>query len=212
METSGTHEPEDAPRRHLLNPLFYAQTLALALVIALFALLVWKVVHDSSGAGLVAAIKRGDEPAAPVFDLPLIWNRPATWPKRARPALADSRVSLTELAGTPVVLNFWASWCIPCEEEAPFLAAAARAHRRDVAFLGLDIQDLTPDARRFLQRLDVPYPSVRDGSDRTSSAYGITGVPETYYIDGKSRIVAHSTGAVSRAELEPNIALLLGGK
>lgn len=186
--------------------------LALTLVVALFGLLVWKVVQGSSGAGLVAAIKRGDKPTAPAFDLPLIWNRRENWPKRVRPALVDGRVSLRELAGTPVVLNFWASWCIPCKREAPFLAAAARAHRRNVAFLGLDIQDLTPDARRFLERLAVPYPSVRDGSDRTLSAYGITGVPETYYIDGRSRIVAHSIGAVSRAELESNVALLLEEK
>ena len=210
MEAADAPEPEQKPRRRLFSPLFYAQTLALALVVSLLALLVWKVAFASSGAGLVAAIKRGDKPVAPAFDLPVIWDRPGAWPKRARSALADGRVSLTELAGTPVVLNFWASWCIPCKEEAPYLAAAARAYRRDLAFLGLDIQDLTPDARRFLDKLDVPYPSVRDGSARSYRAYGLTGVPETYYIDGRGRIVAHAIGAVSRRELERDISLLLG--
>lgn len=209
MAITDTPEQDQASRRRLVSPLFYAQTVALALVVSLLALLVWKVAFATSGAGLVAAIKRGDKPMAPSFDLPVIWDRRATWPKRVRPALADGRVSLTELAGTPVVLNFWASWCIPCKEEAPYLAAAARLHRRDVAFLGLDIQDLTSDARRFLERLDVPYPSVRDGSARSYTAYGLTGVPETYYIDGRGRIVAHAIGAVSRRELERDIALLL---
>ena len=134
------------------------------------------------------------------------------WPERVRPALADDRISLVELRGTPVVLNFWASWCIPCKEEAPHLAAAARAYRRNVAFLGLDIQDFVADARRFLDRLDVPYSSVRDSSSRRYGAYGLTGVPETYYIDARGRIVAHAVGAVSREELERDLILLLGSE
>jgi cytochrome c biogenesis protein CcmG/thiol:disulfide interchange protein DsbE len=73
------------------------------------------------------------------------------------------------------------------------------------------VQDLTGDARRFLEKLAVPYPSVRDGSDRAYSAYGLTGVPETYYIDAQGRIVAHVPGAVSRRELERDLRLLLGG-
>ena len=212
VTTSDPSEVEEAPRRRLLRPLGLAQLLALALVALLLALLVWKVVHGSSGASLVAAIERGDRPVAPAFDLPVIWGLPRAWPRRVRPALADGRVALAELRGTPVVLNFWASWCIPCKEEAPYLAAAAWAHRQNVAFLGLDIQDFVADARRFLDRLDVPYPSVRDGSPRSYGAYGLTGVPETYYIDARGRIVAHAVGAVSREELERDIALLLGGQ
>lgn len=65
-----------------------------------------------------------------------------------------------------------------------------------MAFLGLEIQDFTADARRFLDRLSVPYPSVRDGSPHTYGAYGLTGVPETYYIDQRGRIVAHAVGAL----------------
>jgi cytochrome c biogenesis protein CcmG, thiol:disulfide interchange protein DsbE len=202
---------EEASRGRRLRPLALAQLASLAFVAALLSLLVWTVARGSPGAGLVAAIERGDRPAAPSFDLPVIWNRPGIWPQRARLALADNRVRLGELGGTPVVLNFWASWCIPCKEEAPFLAAAARAHRREVAFLGIDIQDFTFDARRFLRRLGVPYPSVRETGDTTHRAYGLTGVPETYYIDGRGRIVGRATGAVSREELEREIAPLLAG-
>lgn len=204
--------PIEPVTRRPSRALVVAQAAAVLLVASLLALLVWKVVQESSGASLVAAIKRGERPPAPAFALPVIWDRPAVWPARVRPALADGRVALAELRGAPVVLNFWASWCIPCKEEAPFLAASARAHRREVAFLGIDIQDLTPDARRFLEELDVPYPSVRDGTDRTLSAYGLTGVPETYYIDARGRIAGHAVGAVSRAELERGIAPLLHGR
>ena len=199
-------------RKRRLRPLVLAQLLALSFVAALLGVLVWKVVHDSSGSGLVAAIKSGGDPPAPGFELPVIWDKRASWPAAVRPTLSDGRVTLAELRGTPVVLNFWASWCIPCKEEAPYLAAAASKYRTKVAFLGLDIQDFVQDARRFLDRLDVPYPSVRDGSGGSSSAYGLTGVPETYYIDGRGRIVAHAIGAVSREELERDIALLLGSQ
>lgn len=210
MATGDRHQSEAARPQRRLRPFLLVQLLAFAAVALLLSLLAWKVVRGSSGASLVAAIKRGENPVAPAFDLPVIWNRPHVWPRRARPALADGRISLAELQGTPLVLNFWASWCKPCKEEAPYLAASARAHRDDVAFLGLDIQDFTSDARRFLDGLDVPYSSVRDGSPDTYGAYGLTGVPETYYIDERGRIVAHSVGAVSRVELERNVAVLLG--
>ena len=203
---------DDASRRRRLRPLALAQLASLAFVAALLSLLVWTVARGSPGSGLVAAIARGDTPVAPSFDLPVIWDPPAIWPRRARPALADKHVRLEELRGTPVVLNFWASWCIPCKEEAPLLAASARAHRRDVAFLGVDMQDFTSDARRFLNKLDVPYPSVRETGNEVHTAYGLTGVPETYYIDGRRRIVAHATGAVSREELERDIAALLASE
>ena len=209
LDEPGDAAPGETPTRRLLRPLALAQALAVGLVLALLGLLAWKVVYGGEGTHLVAAIERGERPAAPAFSLPVIWSRPETWPARVRPALADGRVELDELRGTPVVLNFWASWCIPCKEEAPFLAAAARAHRRDVAFLGVDIQDFESDARDFLDELDVPYPSVRDGSPKTHTAYGLTGVPETYYIDGEGRIVEHAVGAVSRRELEAGIATLL---
>jgi cytochrome c biogenesis protein CcmG/thiol:disulfide interchange protein DsbE len=178
-------------------------------VAGLLGLLIWKVVAGSPGAGFVSAIKRGDKPAAPAFDLPVIWDRVGLWPPAIRGSVDDGRVSLAELRGYPVVLNFWASWCIPCKEEAPYLDAAARAHRGKVAFLGLDVQDLVPDARRFLDKLDVPYVSVRDGSPKSYTAYGLTGVPETYFIDARGRVVEHAIGALSRRELEASIAVLL---
>jgi cytochrome c biogenesis protein CcmG/thiol:disulfide interchange protein DsbE len=186
--------------RHLL------QLGALALVVGLLGLLVWKIAFDENGAVLVASVRAGKTPTAPSFDLPVLWERDETWPEELRLALGDGRVRLEELRGYAVVLNFWASWCVPCAKEAPALAASAKAHAGEVAFLGLDIQDFEADARRFLRRHDAPYVSVRDKGTRLYSVYGLTGIPETYYLDARGRVVAHSVGEVSRADLESGIA------
>jgi cytochrome c biogenesis protein CcmG/thiol:disulfide interchange protein DsbE len=115
------------------------------------------------------------------------------------------------LRGHPVVVNFWASWCIPCKKEAPLLAASARTHRGQVVFLGIDVQDFKSDARRFLRRFDTPYVSVRDGPGSTYGDYGLTGVPETYWLDARGRIVAHYAGQIDRDQLEEGIRLASGG-
>lgn len=201
--------PEETSGRRAIRPTHVAQAVAIVFVAGLLGLLIWKVVVGSPGAGFVSAIESGDKPPAPVFDLPVIWDRTGLWPVSVRDAADDGRVSLVELRGYPVVLNFWASWCIPCKEEAPYFAAAARAHRGKVAFLGLDVQDFVRDARHFLDRLDVPYASVRDGTPKSYSAYGLTGVPETYFIDTRGRVIDHALGAMSRRELEASIGVLL---
>lgn len=188
------------------------QLATVAAVAGLLSLLAWRLVAGSRGAELVSAVRAGKAPAAPAFELPAIWPRAETWPPSLRRALDDGQVALRELRGYPVVLNFWASWCVPCKAEAPILAASARAHAGKVAFLGIDVQDLASDARRFLRRHGANYPSARDGSGDVYSAYGLTGVPETYYLDRRGRIVAHSLGQLDRAELEEGIAQALAGR
>ena len=208
-ETPGgaTEIDRAGPRR--LRPKHLAQVVAIAVVIGLVGLLAWRVARGEAGGGFVAAIRAGERPIAPDFALPVIWERDETWPPQARRALADGTVALRELRGFPVVLNFWASWCIPCKEEAPELAAAARRYRGRVVFLGIDIQDFTTDARKFMDDVDAPYVSVRDGTSKTHSAYGITGVPETYYLDRNGRAAFHSIGAVSTDDLEVGIRAAL---
>ena len=163
-------------------------------------------------AGLVNAIASGKGPAAPAFDLEVLWRRTDTWPRPLTAALIDGRLATAELRGRPTVLNFWASWCIPCRQEAPILTASARAHAGKVVFVGIDVQDLTGDAKAFLREFDVPYVSVRDGSERTYRVYGLTGVPETYYLDTAGRIIAHTPGAITRASLEAGISQATSGR
>ena len=184
------------------------QGLSIGLVALLLGLLIWRVAFANGGGRLVDAVKHGKRPLAPAFRLDVIWPHDETWPPPLRRALDDHRVSLDELRGYPVVINFWASWCVPCKQEAPILNAAAKAHAGRVAFLGVDIQDLIPDAHTFLRELEVPYVSVRDKGPRTFTRYGLTGVPETYYLDRRGRIVGHSIGAVSRRQLAEQLARL----
>jgi len=182
---------------------------AVGLVVALLGLLVWDMVATGSGASFVSKIKEGKRPLAPAFAVPVLWDQHATWPAALRSRLDDGRLALTELRGFPVVLNFWASWSIPCREEAPAFRAMAKRYAGRVVFLGMDIQDLKSSARRFLGRYHVNYVSVRDGSDSVYTAYGLTGVPETFFLDRRGKAIGHSVGAVSKRELEQNVRALL---
>lgn len=190
------------------------QVVALAIVAGLLTLLVWRVVTDRRGDQLVRELRAGKKVAAPQFTLPVIWALAETWPKDAQRALSDGRLSASELRGHSVVINFWASWCVPCKNEAPLLAASARAHAGNVAFLGIDVQDFASDARRFLKRFDTPYVSVQAGGDTSGvyDEYGLTGLPATYWLDGHGRIVARHAGEISRRQLENGIDATLRTK
>jgi cytochrome c biogenesis protein CcmG, thiol:disulfide interchange protein DsbE len=183
----------------------------LSMVVGLFALLVWATFSAGRGNSLVARIAAGEAPPAPPLSLEVLWPRAETWPVAARRQLSDQRIDLGDLRGRPVVVNFWASWCIPCRDEAPILNASARAHTGEVIFLGINVQDLKSDALAFSREFDTPYVSVRDRGNGTYEDYGLTGVPETYYLDAAGRIVEHTPGAVSRASLEQGIAQAMAG-
>ena len=206
-------EPTDPqPEVHRRSPLSLALMLvSLALVFGLLGLLVYRVAQGNPGKGLVASIRDGEKPMAPELRTKMLWAHTETWDASARQALTDDQVSLIELRGKPVVLNFWASWCIPCAHEAPRLAASARAHRGRVVFLGVDVKDFSSDARKFLRRYRVNYVSVRDGGSSTYDAYGLTGLPESYFLDATGRILAHKIGEISRQELEHEIGQILEG-
>jgi len=103
--------------------------LSLALVAALFAVLVVRLTESDPGPGFVSAVRAGSKPAAPPFDLPVIWPSAETWPAQLRPGVGRGKVSLSDLRGFPTVLNFWASWCTACGAEARQLARTARADR-----------------------------------------------------------------------------------
>jgi cytochrome c biogenesis protein CcmG/thiol:disulfide interchange protein DsbE len=139
-------------------------------------------------------------------------------PLVARPAPAFSlarlegggALSLADLEGKVVVLNFWASWCYPaCYEEAPVLEATWRRWRdRGVVFVGVNMQDTDERAREFVRRFEYTFPNVVDRDGRTVIDYGVYGVPETFVIDREGRIATKIVGAVTPAGLEETLRAL----
>jgi thiol-disulfide isomerase/thioredoxin len=116
-------------------------------------------------------------------------------------------LSLDDYAGQVVVVNVWGSWCAPCRAEAPMLAEAARdLEKDDVAFLGIDSRDLNEtQARAFVRRFDIPYPSIYDQQGRTLLAFRGTlvpsSVPATVIIDREGRVAASVLGEITRTTL-----------
>ena len=116
-------------------------------------------------------------------------------------------LSLDDFAGQVVVVNVWGSWCAPCRAEAPMLAEAARdLEKDDVAFLGIDSRDLNEtQARAFVRRFEIPYPSIYDQQGRTLLAFRGTlvpsSVPATVIIDREGRVAASVLGEITRTTL-----------
>jgi cytochrome c biogenesis protein CcmG, thiol:disulfide interchange protein DsbE len=163
-----------------------AQGVAIGLVALLFLLLLWALLTDEGG-GLADAASRGDRPEAPTFTLERLDE--------------EGELALESLRGRAVVVNFWASWCGPCKEEAPHLEEVWREHRdRGLVVLGLDSKDFRKDANRFVRRFDWTFPVVFDGPGDVSERYGVTGYPETFVIDREGRVVDAIVGAVDSEE------------
>ena len=120
-------------------------------------------------------------------------------------------ISLASLRGKPVVINFWASWCDPCRAEAPEFARTAKSYGSRVHFLGMAILDGRDAGLAYMAKYKVPYPSVRDVRGETSKDYGVTGVPETVFIDARGVIVAHYIGAFKNGQLGPVVRDLIAG-
>jgi len=169
-----------------------AQVVALGVVLGLLGLLVWKIVNQEKST-IPQQVAENKHPRAPAFDLPRLDS--------------SGNLSLASLKGKAVVLNFWASWCAPCRDEAATLERAwGRYRRHGVVVLGVDQQDLSSDARAFAKKHGMTYPLVRDGPGHVVAKYGLTGVPETFFVNRRGKIVGkHIEGRVSERELAEGI-------
>jgi cytochrome c biogenesis protein CcmG, thiol:disulfide interchange protein DsbE len=203
---------ERTPKR----PLRYAGRLAVLVTLGLFvALLVYGLLSKPADTTIDSSLAEAKAPPAPGFTLEVL-EKGSPGPRlkrRLEAAVADRELALDELRGAPVVLNFWASWCPPCRTEAPRLERSWRGSRgRGVVFLGLDMQDLTGDAREFIREFRISYPNVRDPGDEVARGWGVTGLPETFFVSPRGRVVAHVIGAISVRQLEEGIAAAVDGR
>ena len=125
-------------------------------------------------------------------------------------ALDGSPMNLSDYRGQVVVLNFFASWCAPCRQEAADLEQAWRTYQdAGVQFLGIGYKDAPSKAQTFLETFDVTYPVAVETGNRTARAYGVTGVPETFIIDQEGNLVRHFLGAITVEEISQEIEPLL---
>ena len=166
-------------------------------VLALIALLAYGLASNEPDRGIERALAAGERVAAPPLELPRLFG--------------GGRGSLADYRGRVVVLNFWASWCVPCREESPLLQ---RWHERISAggratVLGVDILDVTDDARGFAREYGLTYPMLRDGDGDSLDDYGVVAYPETFVIDRRGRIAAARRGPVDEAFLREEVLPLL---
>jgi cytochrome c biogenesis protein CcmG, thiol:disulfide interchange protein DsbE len=136
------------------------------------------------------------------IDSPLI-GKPAP-PFALKAVGSGETIDLDSLRGKPVVLNFWATWCGPCYEEHPTLVANARV-LPNVQFVGVVFNDTEDKIMRFLAQRGTAYPTLLDGNGKTAIAYGVGGVPETYFINPAGTIVAKFEGPLTTEALQANL-------
>ncbi|HSH61029.1 MAG TPA: TlpA disulfide reductase family protein [Acidimicrobiales bacterium] len=141
---------------------------------------------------------------------------PAEMERRAAPAISlpdvldpSARIELESLRGKPVVVNFWASWCVPCRKELPHFEAAHQRFGDRVAFLGVNHQDGRTPARDLLRQTGVTYPSGSDPDGKVASDYRLRGMPSTVFVSSGGQIVASHTGELNRSQLEEMVEKFL---
>ena len=193
--TSSAAEPGEVPELAATRPRRWSRRLIVA---------GWLL---AGAAALVALLTVSvGRPAGPV-DTPIV-GKPA--PAFDLETLDGGRLSLADLRGSPVVLNFWASWCIPCREEAPLLTAAAADYRaKGLRVVGVVYQDSAASARDFMGRYGQTYPGLLDSDGRTAIDYGVFGIPETFFIDAAGIVRSRQIGAVIASDLRSQIEAIL---
>lgn len=121
-------------------------------------------------------------------------------------------VSLDDYRGRWVLLNFWASWCDPCREEAPAIEAFARENRGDVVVVGMDSRDLSSDARAFAREYGLSYELLHDGDGAVMDSYNVKGLPESFLIDPDGEIAYIYRGPVDERVLNESFLPLIEGR
>lgn len=190
--------------------------LAPAVALLFVGLLAYGLTAQNPDTTIDDALAGGRAPIAPAFRLAVL--QPGSLGALLQRGLTEvfhrPSVTLADLRGTPIVLNIWASWCVPCQLEAPTLERAWREQARPhgVLFLGLDMQDDTLDAGTFMRHYGVDYPNIRDPSNDVARSYGATGVPETFFITTQGRVVGHIPGVSTAQQLIAGIAAARSGR
>jgi cytochrome c biogenesis protein CcmG, thiol:disulfide interchange protein DsbE len=135
-------------------------------------------------------------------------------PDRELPVLGGpGHGSIADHRGEWVLVNLWASWCVPCRQEAPELDRFAHRYRnRDVRVLGINVQDNSDDALAFVREYRIRYPQLRSVGDERSAAFGSTGVPENFLVDPRGRLALIWRGPVDEKFLQQQVVPIVEGR
>jgi cytochrome c biogenesis protein CcmG/thiol:disulfide interchange protein DsbE len=163
-------------------------------VVALFIAAVIAVSLATSGTSARLSPGRASYPAAAGFTLPALGQ-------------TGKQISLSQYQGKPVIVNFWASWCPPCQQETPLLASWYK-QQGHVVLLGLDENDTAANALKFAQAKGVGYPIGFDPQVKVALTYNVDSLPQTFFLNAQHRIVDHVLGAVTKAELAKGLSLM----
>ncbi len=118
-------------------------------------------------------------------------------------------VSLAQYAGHPLILNFFASWCEPCQRETPLIARFYRSHRRSVIIVGIDVNDTSSAGLAFARKMSVAYPVASDPAPMAMAlSYGVTALPQTFFLNAQHRIVKRVIRAVTLPDLRTGVAIM----
>jgi cytochrome c biogenesis protein CcmG, thiol:disulfide interchange protein DsbE len=149
------------------------QALALAGVAGLLALLVWKLTHDPGG-GVAAQLSQGERPRAPDFTLPKLNG--------------DGDVQLASVK-RPRVLDFFASWCYACPYESKRLEKYSRQYRGRIDFIGVNTDDFSSDAKRYVSKYGLTYTIVREQGRKVLNSWGGLPIPRIFFIDRSGKVI-----------------------
>jgi len=152
-----------------------------------------------SGSAGSGQAKPAADPSAPTFSFPVLGH-------------SGQQISLSDYAGQPLIVNFFASWCEPCKQETPLLARFYHAEHGKVALVGLDENDVLGNALSFTRGNGVSYPVGWDPAFTAASAYGVDALPQTFFLDARHRIVDRVFGALTPADISRGVALATGAE
>jgi len=168
------------------------------------------------GAFLGLLLRSSDDSAAPQLHGARITLVPAArrkpLPDLGGPALTPppATIRLGALRGRPALIDVWASWCVPCREEAPMIARLWRRYGGQVRFLGIDVEDSRGDARAFVRRYGLRYPSIFDRTASMASQLGFFGLPTAYLVDYRGHVAARLIGKQRERTLASGLAAVVG--